>query len=185
MLDPSVVRDRAAGRYARAFSERSKALNVGQGIDFAVMGKQLEICTWNWVIRTAEKGFPLTWDSPAYRRRYTQKIVSLEHNVRSNVCAALMTRILSREVGLKAFVTMKPWEMAPDHWEKSFERVARLQLQKIVPLQAIDDATEGLLTCGKCKSKKTTYTEFQTRAADEPVTLFCLCLACGSRWKQN
>lgn len=185
MSEPSVVRDRAAGRFARAFSERSAALGVGSDIDFAVMGKQLEICTWNWIIRTAEKGFPLTWESPSYRHRYTQKVVSLEHNVRADVCEALLTRILSREVGLKAFVAMKPWEMAPDHWEASFERVARLQLQKIVPLQAIDDATEGLLTCGKCKSRKTTYTSMQTRSADEPMTVFALCIACGARWKQN
>ena len=185
MRDPSVTRDRVAGRFARAFSERSAVLGVGSDIDFAVMGKQLEICTWNWIIRTAEKGFPLTWESHIYRHRYTQKAVSLEHNIRSNVCEALMTRILSREVGLKAFVTMKPWEMAPDHWEKSFERVARIQMQKIVPLQAIDDTVEGLLQCGKCKSKKTTYSSMQTRSADEPMTVFALCLACGNRWKQN
>lgn len=183
MRDPSVIRDRVAGRFSRAFAERSGALGVGQDIVFDVMGKQLEICTWNWIIRTAEKGFPLTWESEAYRHRYTQKAVSLEHNIRSSVCERLMTSILSREVGLKAFVTMKPWEMAPDHWEKTFERVARIQMQKIVPLQAFDDSAEGLLTCGKCKSKKTNYVSAQTRSADEPMTHFCSCYACGHRWK--
>lgn len=42
---------------------------------------------------------------------------------------------------------------------------------------------DGLFTCGKCKSKKTTYTQYQTRSADEPMTTYILCVNCGKRWK--
>jgi transcription elongation factor S-II len=39
------------------------------------------------------------------------------------------------------------------------------------------------LTCGKCGQKKVSYTQAQTRSADEPMTTFCECLHCGNRWK--
>ena len=41
----------------------------------------------------------------------------------------------------------------------------------------------SLFTCGRCKSVKTTSTQKQTRSADEPMTVFVLCLNCGKRWK--
>lgn len=41
----------------------------------------------------------------------------------------------------------------------------------------------SLFTCGRCKSIKTTSTQKQTRSADEPMTVFVLCLNCGKRWK--
>jgi transcription elongation factor S-II len=41
----------------------------------------------------------------------------------------------------------------------------------------------SLFTCGRCKSTKTTSTQKQTRSADEPMTVFVLCINCGKRWK--
>ena len=40
-----------------------------------------------------------------------------------------------------------------------------------------------MFTCGKCKAKECTYTQLQTRSADEPMTTFVYCMACGNRWK--
>ena len=37
--------------------------------------------------------------------------------------------------------------------------------------------------CYKCKKRKCTYYEMQTRSADEPMTTFVTCLNCGNRWK--
>lgn len=46
-----------------------------------------------------------------------------------------------------------------------------------------DLLSASLFTCGRCKSVKTTSTQKQTRSADEPMTVFVLCLNCGNRWK--
>ncbi|KAM4622497.1 LOW QUALITY PROTEIN: transcription elongation factor A protein 2-like [Discoglossus pictus] len=40
-----------------------------------------------------------------------------------------------------------------------------------------------LFTCGKCKKKNCTYTQVQTRSADEPMTTYVVCNECGNRWK--
>jgi DNA-directed RNA polymerase subunit M/transcription elongation factor TFIIS len=42
---------------------------------------------------------------------------------------------------------------------------------------------EGMFRCSKCKSKKTTHYQLQTRSADEPMTTFVTCLDCDKRWK--
>lgn len=42
---------------------------------------------------------------------------------------------------------------------------------------------EGVLECGKCKSKKTFSFTKQTRSADEGTTVFAQCAQCGHKWK--
>lgn len=44
-------------------------------------------------------------------------------------------------------------------------------------------AKDGMYTCSKCKGKKTTFYEQQTRSADEPMTTFVQCLDCGHNMK--
>jgi transcription elongation factor S-II len=46
-----------------------------------------------------------------------------------------------------------------------------------------DGAKSSLLSCGKCKKNNVTYTQMQTRSADEPMTTFAFCQECGHRWK--
>ncbi|CAB1414138.1 unnamed protein product [Pleuronectes platessa] len=65
------------------------------------------------------------------------------------------------------------------------------EMRKNLTKEAVRDhqmATTGgcqtdLFTCGKCKGKCCTYTQVQTRSADEPMTTFVFCNDCGNRWK--
>ncbi len=43
---------------------------------------------------------------------------------------------------------------------------------------------DSFFTCKKCKSKKTSYYQQQTRGADEPMTNFIECLQCQYTWKE-
>jgi len=43
---------------------------------------------------------------------------------------------------------------------------------------------KSLLQCGRCKEFKVTYYQRQTRSADEPMSVFATCHACGKKWKQ-
>ena len=42
---------------------------------------------------------------------------------------------------------------------------------------------ESLIQCKFCKKNAVSYTQKQTRSADEPMTLFYACSACDRRWR--
>ena len=46
-----------------------------------------------------------------------------------------------------------------------------------------EKSVSSQLKCGKCGMRKVSYTQAQTRSADEPMTTFCECMNCGNRWK--
>ena len=71
-------------------------------------------------------------------------------------------------------------ELLPEKWEPLIEeKKIRLENKYCPKLEASTDN----FTCGKCKSKKCTYYQLQTRSADEPMTTFVTCLDCSNRWK--
>lgn len=163
---------------------RSKVVRLFErALDDATMAKRLEICLWNWTIQTcSHDGIPLYWDNPRYRYRYTTRAQSLEFNLKNPGNPALLERVRCKEVSVKEFAAMSPYEMWPDHWEPVFQRVAMKQMKR----EAFADlatAPDGAYTCGKCKSKKTVYTSVQIRSADEPMTNFVRCLNCSRGWK--
>ena len=167
------VRNKVAARFASTLEDRE-------------LGKKLEIVLWNDTLRRCQEDrIPLEWSpsfSKSFRERYTTRAISLDvYNLKKN--QTLNANIRSQTVGLKTFVRMMPWEMNPEFWTPVFERVAYKALRKQL---TVDLATvpEGAFTCSKCKSKKTTFYEMQTRSADEPMTVFIQCINCGKRWKQ-
>jgi transcription elongation factor S-II len=58
-----------------------------------------------------------------------------------------------------------------------------LHRAQILLANGIDPNKGGEFKCSRCKSSKTTFHEKQTRSADEPMTVFVLCLNCGKRWR--
>ncbi len=46
------------------------------------------------------------------------------------------------------------------------------------------DHFSGGFKCRRCGSDKTQYQQKQTRSADEPMTVFIECMACGKRWRE-
>ena len=68
----------------------------------------------------------------------------------------------------------------PEKWEELVQnKIKRDNAKYNVDMEA---ATEEFM-CYKCKKRKCTYYELQTRSADEPMTTFVSCLNCGNRWK--
>jgi transcription elongation factor S-II len=142
-----------------------------------------EISIQNWVYaHTTNPEENASWENPQYRQRYKQRIMSILFNLRKNpalVEAVTQTKTLNPvEIG-----KMTPEQLWPDgpHSRAMIKHRERELLLEMIKAKE-DDAYEGLLTCPKCKGKKTTYYQMQTRSADEPATNFCSC-ACGHRWR--
>lgn len=166
----------------RVKSARAKAVvRLGVAVPDDVAAR-VEKATWNWTLR----GFPPRdryWANPRLRFRYTTKVLSLAFNLRHPKNPALRETVRAGDVSPARLVRMSPYELFPEHWADTFDRVAHKQLRKQITMDAAS-APDGLLQCRKCKSRKTTYTQLQTRSADEPLTTFALCLNCLARWKE-
>ncbi|KAE8450630.1 hypothetical protein EG329_005974 [Mollisiaceae sp. DMI_Dod_QoI] len=117
-------------------------------------------------------------DNPDYRA----KLRSLFQNLKNASNRELGPRVMSGEIPPSRFVTMTHEELKSAERRKEDEKLEKENLKKAqVPMaeKSISDA----LKCGKCGQKKVSYSQAQTRSADEPMTTFCECTVCGNRWK--
>jgi len=129
------------------------------------------------------------------KTEYLGKARSLCFNIQKNV--DLTTRILLGQIEAGELVDMSNEQLASEDARKAREERARklLDTTRLDWDQANEDKINemcgikgdllkaSLFTCARCKSIKTTSTQKQTRSADEPMTVFVLCLNCGKRWK--
>lgn len=113
---------------------------------------------------------------------YKKKVRSLFTNLKNKSNPGLGREVLSGGISPDKFVVMTDDELKSDDQRKKEEEYEKENMKKAqVPMaeKSISDSLE----CGKCKVKKVSYTQAQTRSADEPMTTFCECLNCGNRWK--
>ncbi|KAK7207154.1 transcription factor S-II, central domain-containing protein [Myxozyma melibiosi] len=125
------------------------------------------------VVFTNEKG-----TTPTYR----SKMRSLFLNLKDSKNPSLRARVVSGEISAERLYRMSPQEMASEELKNEIKRLEQKNLfnaQGAKEERAITDR----FTCGKCKQKKVSYYQMQTRSADEPLTTFCTCENCGNRWK--
>jgi transcription elongation factor S-II len=88
--------------------------------------------------------------------------------------------VVSGEIKSHTIAFMTHQEMRPEKWDEMIRIKSIRDKNKFeVNLEACTDT----FTCRKCKSKKCSYYQMQTRSADEPMTIFISCLECGARWR--
>ena len=69
--------------------------------------------------------------------------------------------------------------------EESKARDRKLAEEAIFKARGAESAQAetDMFKCGKCRGRKCTYFQMQTRSADEPMTTFVTCVNCGNHWK--
>ncbi|OIW23999.1 transcription elongation factor [Coniochaeta ligniaria NRRL 30616] len=113
---------------------------------------------------------------------YRQRMRSLFINLKNKSNRQLGRRVLSGEIPAEKFVAMTEKDLLSEEQRAKDEALEKENLKKAqapMPAKSISDA----LKCGKCGQKKVSYSQAQTRSADEPMTTFCECTVCGNRWK--
>uniref|UniRef100_A0A7N9AUP8 Transcription elongation factor n=1 Tax=Mastacembelus armatus TaxID=205130 RepID=A0A7N9AUP8_9TELE len=143
---------------------------IAIGADCEELGAQIEeyilFCEWKMYLYMK------------YKNRVRSRISNLKDMKNPN----LRRTVLCGSVTPERMAKMTAEEMASDELK---------EMRKNLTKEAVRDhqmATTGgtqtdLFTCGKCKGKSCTYTQVQTRSADEPMTTFVFCNQCGNRWK--
>lgn len=113
---------------------------------------------------------------------YKKKIRSLFMNLKTKSNKELGPRVMSGAIPPEKFAVMTDEDLKSDDQRKKDMELEEENMKKAqVPMaeKSISDSLE----CGRCKKKQVSYTQAQTRSADEPMTTFCECMNCGLRWK--
>jgi transcription elongation factor S-II len=113
---------------------------------------------------------------------YKAKMRSLFQNLKSKSNPQLRECVLRGEVPASRFVVMTHEEMKSDARRAEEKEIEKENMNQAMVAQ-VEKAISKEFQCGKCKQKMVSYSQAQTRSADEPMTTFCECQNCGHRWK--
>lgn len=124
------------------------------------------------------QGSNLKADDAAYRSKFRSKYL----NLREKTNPQLRQGLLKGHISVARFMAMTTQEMASDALRKEIEDIKADNLLKVRSAKG-NAAETDMFQCGRCKERRCTYTQMQTRSADEPMTTYVTCVNCGNRWK--
>ncbi|MCJ1226437.1 RNA polymerase II elongation factor [Toensbergia leucococca] len=133
-------------------------------------------------VATAVERACFTTFGPETTEDYKSKIRSLFQNLKNKSNPLLRVSVLSGDIGPERFVTMSLEELKSEEQRAEDKKLAHENMKEAMVPQA-ERSISTSLTCGKCGQRKVSYSQAQTRSADEPMTTFCECTVCGKRWK--
>jgi len=139
----------------------------------------VEIGVYNYAIREANKErIVKKWENKNFTHLYMDRMRSLWMNLQQTD-NSLLERWQRGEINPEQMSSLTHQEMNGARWQSMIEQKMKRDAHS-TEMRASTD----MFTCKKCKSKKCSYYELQTRSADEPSTIFISCLDCGKNWKQ-
>jgi transcription elongation factor S-II len=167
--NPETFRSNIRSKLAELFKESINcdkyATNLEKGIH-------------NWALKEATtRKVVKKWDNPFFVQIYLDHLRSIFINLKNekNVKMVINNEVKAHEI---AFMTHQ--ELEPGKWEALIQAKSVRDKNKFE--QHLEAATDTF-TCRKCRSKKCTYYQLQTRSADESMTIYVTCLDCFTRWK--
>lgn len=147
-------------------------------LDDDTLSINLEKGIYNYAIKEANsRKIIKKWENPQFIQLYIDRLRSIYINVQNE---ELLHHIKNHEITPQTLAFMTHQEMNPLHWKKLIDAKIKRDANKF---NKTIQASTDMFTCKKCKGKRTTYYELQTRSADEPMTCFITCLDCGKHWK--
>jgi DNA-directed RNA polymerase subunit M/transcription elongation factor TFIIS len=138
----------------------------------------LEKGMYNSAIQEAGKrGVLKNWENPVFKHIYMATARRTLNNL-----SRLLDRLKEGEFEVQKIPFMTYDELNPEHWLSRID--ARLKRETRL-LEGNKEMATDAYKCSNCSKRQCVYYELQTRSADEPMTLFVLCLNCGKQWRQG
>ena len=165
IANPDAFRTNVRGMIRKRLNDEKMCINIERGV-------------YNWSLEKAQElNVIKRWDCQGFIQIYTDKLRTVVRNLEN---IELCNKVSSRAIKPHKIAYMTHQEMCPDRWK---EMIAAKKLKDENRYAPRLEASTDNFTCYKCKSKKCSYYQLQTRSADEPMTTFVTCLDCGNRWK--
>lgn len=114
-----------------------------------------------------------------FKDAFPKTVRTKSHNLKEN--SKLCYQVYEMKTSAIEFVEMSVSEMKSDELKDKDNLSIK---NSILSAQVAKPAAEtDIFQCSKCKQRKCTYSQLQTRSCDEPMTTFVFCTVCGNRWK--
>lgn len=149
-----------------------------------IFSENIEKGIYNYTIKESiNKSITRKWDNPQFRKLYINKSRSVYSNIDKD-CYVNNKRLLDRlnagEFLPHEIAFMDYQHLFPENWKELIDE--KYKRDRVLYEVDKGNATDEF-KCSRCKQRKCSYYELQTRSADEPMTVFVTCLNCGKRWR--
>jgi transcription elongation factor S-II len=163
--NPTQFRNNIHSKLIDIIGDQTIAINIEKGV-------------FNYTIKEAsQQKIIKKWENPYFTQLYLDRLRSIYINLKDT---NLLHNLQTNQIPPQNMAFMTHQEMNIQRWKTLIDKKIKVDANKYTSnVQASTD----MFTCRKCKSKKCTYYELQTRSADEPATIFITCLDCGKNWK--
>ncbi len=169
--DPVIFRQKIKQQFNKFLDDEMRATNLEKGI-------------YNNSINLAKKlKIVRKWDSKYFVLLYINQVKSILANINPDSHVHnkdLLTRIKEKDFPIHKLASMNPRDLYPERWRDLV--AAKIKRDNHLYDEDLASATDEF-KCYKCKTRKCTYYQLQTRSADEAMTTFVTCLKCGNHWK--
>lgn len=113
---------------------------------------------------------------------YKSKYRNISFNLKDPKNRKLRMAVLHKHIPPSELMDLSNDDLANDELKKTREEMHEKMTRDAMPYNK-QEASTDMFRCGKCKQRKCTYFQMQTRSADEPLTTFVSCVNCGNRWR--
>lgn len=166
ITNPETFRQNIRVKIKEIIEDEKNSINLEKGI-------------YNYSIKEASiRKIIKKWENPSFAQLYVDRLRSIYLNLKNEY---LLHQIKTNEISPKTLAFMTHQELNPEQWKEYIDKKIKRDASKY---NMNIEASTDMFTCKKCKSKKCTYYELQTRSADEPMTIFVSCLDCGAHFKK-
>ena len=104
---------------------------------------------------------------------YSDKFMEIFNLLINKKSTFLVKALKDGKLDPTKIATMRPDELNPEKYDTIIKK------KELEENKKKNQATSSIHKCPKCKESKSTVTQKQTRAADEPATIYIECKSCG------
>ncbi|KAD4007063.1 hypothetical protein FH972_027304 [Carpinus fangiana] len=120
------------------------------------------------------------WSSGIKKAKYRSVVFNLNHPENPD----LRRKVLLGQIKPEVLVTMSAAEMASQKMQRENIQILLKSLSRCLHDADLEEkASTDMFQCSRCRERKCTYYQLQTRSADEPMTTYVTCVNCNNHWK--
>lgn len=152
------------------------------------IARNIEKSCYNYTVEKAKSNMETpSWSNPDFEAEYSMCVRRVKANISYTPNAPYVLECIKNKTFKPRELVYKTHrELDPSGWATSDKEIIHMMNREFnMESVDIDKLPDGMFTCGRCKSVKTSFTQSQTRSSDEPMTCFIQCHNCGHRWKRS